>query len=267
MLQLLSKLDLVFCIDLTSSMSGFIAAAKHHMTALLEGFAAQLDGGLRVAIVGYRDHCDGDRLLEVYPLEADLAKVAAAIRGLAVSGGGDAPEAVYTGLDACLALAWAPGSYRVILLVGDAPPHGVGCAGDSLPHDPTGYTIDDMANKLETEGVFVHALSMRPGDALLARSFQRLSISTGGGFHDTSSSVVMAIVDGITRSLLADIDLDRKVLARLHEGVVVPAPVSEDDRVPSRAELLAKALRVEERDIHAAIMRLRRRRLLALDQA
>lgn len=261
MLQLLSKLDLVFCVDLTSSMSGFIAAAKQHMTSVLREFAPELHGGLRVAIVGYRDHCDGDKLLEVYPLEADLEKVQASIGKLAVSGGGDAPEAVYTGLDACLALAWAPGSYRVILLVGDAPPHGVGCAGDSLPKDPTGYTIDDMANKLETEGVFVHALSMRPGDKLLATSFQRLSISTGGGYHETTNGAI-ALVETIASTLLADIELDTKLLSRLREGVIVPEPVSDNDWVPSKAELLAKALRVEERDIHSGMMRLRRRRLL-----
>ncbi len=262
MLQLLSKLDLVFCVDLTSSMSGFIAAAKQQMTSVLRELATKLHGGLRVAIVGYRDHCDGDKLLEVYPLEADLEKVQASIGKLAVSGGGDAPEAVYTGLDACLALAWAPGSYRVILLVGDAPPHGVGCAGDSLPKDPTGYTIDDMANKLETEGVFVHALSMRPGDKLLASSFQRLSISTGGGYHETTHGAI-ALVETIASTLLADIELDTKLLSRLREGVIVPEPATDNDWVPSKTELLAKALRVEERDIHSGMMRLRRRRLLA----
>ncbi len=263
MLHLLSKLDLVFCIDLTSSMSGFITAAKRHMTQLLEEVASGLHGGLRVGIVGYRDHCDGDKLLEVYKLEGDLAKVTKSIDKLSVSGGGDTPEAVYTGLDACLALAWAPSSYRVILLVGDAPPHGVGCAGDSLPIDPTGYTIDDMANKLEAEGVFVHALSMQPRDALLATSFKRLSISTGGGFHDTSSAAVIGIVTSITQSLLADIELDTKLLSRLREGFSVPIPEDENAWVPTKSELLAKALRVEEREVHASMMRLRRRRLLA----
>lgn len=33
--------------------------------------------GVAAAIVGYRDHCDGDKLLEVYPLEGVLAKVTA----------------------------------------------------------------------------------------------------------------------------------------------------------------------------------------------
>lgn len=260
--MLLSKLDLVFCVDLTSSMSGFITAAKRHMAQVLEAFAAQLQGGLRVAIVGYRDHCDGDKLLEVHALDADLACVGKAIDKLVVSGGGDAPEAVYTGLLACLDLAWAPGSYRVVILVGDAPPHGVGCAGDSLPNDPTGLSIDDMANKLETEGVFVHALSMQPQDKLLATSFRRLSISTGGGYHDTSTAAAISIVETITRGLLQDIEFDTRLLARLREGIRVPDPIDDNDLPPSREQILAKLLGVEERDVYGGMMRLRRRRLL-----
>lgn len=258
MKAVLSKLDLVFCVDLTSSMSGFIAAAKRQMSAVLDALAAELGDGLRVAIVGYRDHCDGDKLLEITPLDGDVSRVSTALGGLAVSGGGDAPEAVYTGLLAALALDWAAGSYRVVLLVGDAPPHGIGYAGDSHPTDPTGLSLDDMANQLEAEGLFVHALAMRAGDAQLAQSFRRLSISTGGGYHETSNAAVIAIVQAITQGLLADIELDTKLLARLREGL--PVPVTDDG--PSRYEILAKALRVDERDVHAGIMRLRRRRLL-----
>src|SRR5262245_14378897 len=180
-MSVLSRLDLVFCVDLTSSMSGFIASAKRQMADVLDAFAAELHGGLRVAIVGYRDHCDGDKLLEVYPLDANLKRVAKAIDKLAVSGGGDTPEAVYTGLQACLALDWAVGCYRVVLLVGDAPPHGIGYPGDSLTRDPTGLTLDDMANKLEAEGVFVHALAMRSGDALLATAFRSEERRVGKG--------------------------------------------------------------------------------------
>jgi hypothetical protein len=259
-MRALSQLDLAFCIDLTASMSGFIASAKRHMVQVLDAFAAQLHGGLRVAIVGYRDHCDGKKLLEVHPLEADLARVANTIASLAVSGGGDAPEAVYTGLEACLGLGWTAGSYRVILLVGDAPPHGVGAPGDSLARDPTGHDLDGMANKLETEGVFVHALSMQPADQHLATAFRRLSISTGGGYYDTATSTAIAIVEAVAHSLLQHIELDTQLYARLRDGV----PVPEDELGPSRAQLLAKQLGREELEIHTGMMRLRRRRLIEL---
>lgn len=262
-MSVLSRLDLVFCVDLTASMSGFITAAKQQMAEVLDALAGALHGGLRVAIVGYRDHCDGDKLLEVYPLDANLKRVAKAIDKLAISGGGDAPEAVYTGLEACLGLDWAVGSYRVVLLVGDAPPHGIGYPGDSLARDPTGLSLDDMANKLEAAGIFVHALAMRTGDRLLAMAFKRLSISTCGGYHETASGSAIAIVEAITRALLADIDFDTRLLDRLRAGVHVPEPTHDDEIVPSREQIVAKLLRVELHDVYGGMMRLRRRGLLA----
>jgi hypothetical protein len=257
----LSKIDLVFCVDLTGSMAGFLTAAKRDMSAVLEALASQLEE-LRVGIVGYRDHCDGDKLVEIHPLDGNLKRVAKQIDKLAVSGGGDAPEAVYSGLRACLGLDWAPGTYRVILLVGDAPPHGVGAPGDShAKGDPTGLSLDDMANLLEAEGVFVHALSMQPADQILAVAFRRLSISTGGGFHDTSSGGAMAIVKTIGDTLLQEIELDTRLLERLRLGVRVPVPSHDNEVVPSQAQILAELLHVPERDIHAGMMRLRRRGL------
>lgn len=261
--SVLSSIDLVLCVDLTGSMASFIEAAKRDLRAVLDAFARELHGGLRVAIVGYRDHCDGDRLLERYPFTADLDDASATIGRLAVAGGGDAPEAVYTGLQACLALDYRPGSYRVILLVGDAPPHGVGAHGDSYARmDPTGLSLDDMANELESEGVFIHALSMRPEDKVLASSFRRLSISTGGGYHETSSAAAVRIVETVATSLLRDIELDGRILARLREGVAIPSPASDDELPPSREQILSTMLRIEVHDIHAGMMRLRRRNLL-----
>lgn len=264
MSDVLSRLDLVFCVDLTGSMAGFIASAKQHMARVLDALKGELGAGLRVAIVGYRDHSDGDKLLEVHALDGDLEKVSAMVQKLSVSGGGDAPEAVFAGLKACLGLKWAEGSYRVVILVGDAPPHAVGAPGDSYAKgDPTGYSLDDMANELETQGLFVHALAMQPADKILASSFQRLSISTGGGFHDaTTSGAAIKLVESVTQGLLRDIDFDRRLLALLRAGVNVPEPKDDDEIVPSKAEVLAKLLKVEVDQIHGGMMRLRRRRLL-----
>lgn len=259
----LSKLDLAFCVDLTGSMGGFIAAARQHISRVLDALQQALGAGLRVAFVGYRDHSDGKLLLQVEALTGDVAKVRGVVDAAVVSGGGDAPEAVYTGLDACLKLAWADGSYRVVILVGDAPPHGVGAAGDSYKNDPSGYSLDDMANQLETEGVFVHALSMQPGDKVLESSFKRLSISTGGSYRDaTSPAAAMEVVETFTKGFLADIEFDRRVLEVLRAGVEVPQPKHDDDVVPSRDELVAERLKVPVQQVWGGLMRLRRRRLL-----
>lgn len=262
MSALLRRLDLVFCVDLTGSMGGLIASARAHVGRILDALQGQLGQALRVGFVGYRDHSDGPRLLEVTPLTADVSKVRRAIAEAQVDGGGDTPEAVFAGLVKCLELKWAEGSYRVVILIGDAPPHAVGAPGDAYPVDPTGLTVDDVANRLETEGLFVHALSLTPMDKVMEQAFRRLSISTGGTYSDaTSPDAAMRVVETITQQFLADLEFDGKLLKLLQTGVEVPEPKSDDEVVPSRDEVLAKKLGVPVPQVWGGVMRLRRRRL------
>ncbi len=260
---MLGRLDLVFCVDLTGSMGGLINAARAHIGRVLDALKTELKDDLRVGLVGYRDHSDGPKLLQVEPLTTDVEKVRQAINDAKVDGGGDAPEAVFAGLVQCLELPWAEGSYRVVILIGDAPPHSVGAPGDAYQTDPTGLTLDDVANRMETEGLFVHALSLTPHDQVMESAFRRLSISTGGTYSDaTSPDAAMRIVETVTQQFLRDLDFDRRLLERLREGVMVPAPKDDDELVATRDELLAKALGVPVQDVWGGLMRLRRRRLL-----
>ena len=252
----LSRLDLAFCVDLTGSMGGFIQAAREHMVSILDALRAPLGDGLRVAIVGYRDHCDA-KTCEVHPFERDPRAVKATLDGLAVMGGGDYPEAVFTGLSSCLDLPWRTGAYRVVVLVGDAPPHACGAAGDThARRDPSGLDLDEMANRLEEAGVFVHALAMTaPGRAdvepVLDRAFRRLSISTGGQFHDArGAAAAMEIVDTIGRRFLADIAFDRRLFEVLERAA------------DADVEAIAKALRTTAPEVNAGMMRLRQRKLI-----
>ena len=258
----LRRLDLVFCVDLTGSMGGLIASARAHVGRVLDALQVELGKDLRVGFVGYRDHSDGPKLLEVTPLSADVAQVRKAIDAAKVDGGGDAPEAVYAGLVKCLELKWAEGSYRVVILIGDAPPHGVGARGDAYPVDPTGLSVDDMANQLETEGLFVHALSLTPHDKVMETAFRRLSISTGGTYSDaTSPDAAMQIVETVTQQFLRDLEFDAKLLALLESGLEAPEPKDENEIVPTRDELAAKRLEVPVQQVWGGMMRLRRRRL------
>jgi hypothetical protein len=262
LLALLRRLDLVFCVDVTGSMGGLIASARRHVGNVLDALQGELGSDLRVGFVGYRDHSDGPNLLSVEPLTPDVAKVRKAIDTVKVDGGGDAPEAVFAALVKCLELDWAKASYRVVILIGDAPPHSVGAPGDSYPKDPTGLSLDDVANRMETEGLFVHALSLVPHDKVTESSFRRLSISTGGTYSDaTSPDAAMKVVATISQQFLADLDFDRRLLTRLQQGVTVPEPQHDDDVVPSRDEVVAKLLDVPVQQVWGGMMRLRRRRL------
>lgn len=257
-----SRLDMAFCVDLTGSMGPFIAAARAQLAGILAAMQAELGAGLRVAIVAYRDHCDGARLLDVLPLTADLERARATLDGLEILGGGDYPEAVYSGLEACLGLEWAKGVYRVVVLVGDAPPHACGAPGDSHPQaDPSGWTLDGMADRLESDGVFVHALCMNK-EPVLVRAFRRLSISTGGDQHDaTSPDAALKVVEALSQGCLRHLAFDRRLLEQVRAGPPAGANgagAEDGDQGPA----LAEALDASVFEVYAGLTRLRQRGLI-----
>lgn len=164
--DLLSRLDLVFCVDLTSSMTSFIAQARAHVRRILEALSAVPNLDLCVARVGYRDH-GFHNLLELHPFTRDIASLAQALEQAQVvshPSNTDASEAVFAALDAALRLPWREGAFRVAVLVGDAPPHACGADGGVYPdrfrdRDPSGWDLDGLTNQLESDGIFLHALA------------------------------------------------------------------------------------------------------------
>jgi hypothetical protein len=77
-------------------MGPFIDAARDNMRDLVDGLAKLYpDIPLRVAFVGYRDHCDGLQRLAVLRLTTDLSAFHKIICEQRPTGGGDGPEDVH----------------------------------------------------------------------------------------------------------------------------------------------------------------------------
>jgi len=120
------SVDVVFVLDTTGSMGGLIAAAKEKIWSIANTLAtADPAPRIRMGLVGYRDR--GDQYVTVFtPLSDDLDAVYTQLMRFQADGGGDGPESVNQALhEAVIRPAWnpAPQAYRVIFLVGDAPPH------------------------------------------------------------------------------------------------------------------------------------------------
>ena len=120
------RIEAVFVLDTTGSMGGLIQAAKDKIWSIASTMAsAQPAPEIRVGLVAYRDRGD-DYVTRVVELSKDLDAVHAELMQLQAQGGGDGPESVNAALDKALnGIAWSqdPSVYRVIFLVGDAPPH------------------------------------------------------------------------------------------------------------------------------------------------
>ncbi|NJD05249.1 MAG: VWA domain-containing protein [Methylococcaceae bacterium] len=119
-------IDVVFVLDTTGSMGGLIQAAKEKIWSIASSMAqAQPAPQIRMGLVAYRDRGD-DYVTRVIDLSSSLDTVYATLMDFRADGGGDGPESVNQALaDAVHKISWSqdPNAYKVIFLVGDAPPH------------------------------------------------------------------------------------------------------------------------------------------------
>lgn len=116
------QLDLAILIDCTASMFGEIAAAQAGVDDMMR-FVEDIVASARVAVVAYRDDHD-EWETRFWDFTSDIDKARTALWTLTADGGGDFPEAVHAAMKlAFTTLTWQKESTKVLVLVGDAPPH------------------------------------------------------------------------------------------------------------------------------------------------
>lgn len=126
----------MFVQDCTGSQGSYISSATKNIELICNNIyesgrlAARED--LRIGLVAYRDHPPQDHtyVTKNFGFSSDIAKVHRDLSSLYASGGGDGPEAVTAGLAEALGMDWRPTASKMIVLIADAPPHGIGEYGD-----------------------------------------------------------------------------------------------------------------------------------------
>src|SRR5262249_44155840 len=143
---------------------------------------------------------------------------------LQANGGGDGPEAVFAGLVAAShELRWRPHARRVAVLVGDAPPHGVGCGGDGFPRGcPSGETIHSTSAKLEGGNIRLYAIGLT---AEVTQSFGLLASLTGGKlFASGQGDAAIGQLQSLLCEEFGQLDFDKRVF---DHWTKTPAPAVE----------------------------------------
>lgn len=207
----INAVDLAFVVDTTGSMGELIATAREQMISMLRELTRAADIRLWLGVVEYRDHPPQDGMVSrVHALTADLQAAEQVIKGLHADGGGDGPEAVLDGVTAaCRELAWRRHSLRLIVLVGDAPPHGVGAHGDAFSQGcPCGDSVSRLA---EEQRITIHALGLTKA---VNESFSEISSLTGGQFFPASqANKAIEHLATLLQMEFAALDVDRHILA------------------------------------------------------
>ncbi len=250
---MINEFDLAFIVDTTSSMSRLIGAAQRQMVDMIDALAKDSDIDMQLGVVEYRDHPPEDTMVyRVHALTGDLQKAKKTINRLRVRGGGDLAEAVFAGIvAACKELNWRNHSRRIAVLVGDAPPHGVGARGDAFPRGcPSGETIESVAATAEENSVTLYAIGLTRD---VVDSFTAMSRLTGGQFYnaDHGNTAIAHIREVLSREF-GELALDCKVHAAW-EGMDVPT-----------IDSLAVRLNVTTPRVASSVSRLQSRGLLTV---
>ncbi|MHA1960949.1 MAG: vWA domain-containing protein [Candidatus Thorarchaeota archaeon] len=217
-----SNLDVAFVIDTTGSMRDDIEAVRDSLFEIVDTITRRTeDLRIRFGLVSYRDHPPQDTtyVTKVFDFTFDLKKIHKQISKLRPSEGGDIPEAVADGIyDARTKLSWSESSYKVLVLMGDAPPHGRdynSLTDDYFPDGcPMGHDPKEEMRALKGafgSTVFVFVCGCNP---LVEESFRSIAESVDDGryyaLHEAD------LIPGAILQILEDvgdlIEADRKVL-------------------------------------------------------
>ena len=116
-------LDVVFLIDATGSMDWALTSVKTRVRDMIE-WVRELVPIARFGVVAYRDTDDPEFVTRMQPLTYSSNKLERFLEPLRGVGGGNLGESVLAGMESAIRdSGWRSSGKRLIILIGDAPPH------------------------------------------------------------------------------------------------------------------------------------------------
>lgn len=182
------RIEVVFALDTTSSMSGLIDGAKRKIWGLANKLASgEPRPDIRIGLIGYRDVGDAYVTKKV-AMTDDLDEIYGELMAFSAQGGGDGPEHVNQALsDALHGMQWSdePNTLRLVFLVGDAPPHD--------EYDD-GMTAVGLAEQAKQQGVIINTVRCG-GDSATENVWRQVAAVAGGEYTSIEQDGGMVAVD------------------------------------------------------------------------
>jgi Mg-chelatase subunit ChlD len=236
--EMLRRLDIAFVIDTTGSMGAGIGQVQKKLNYFAQTIAgASTRPDVAFGVVAYRDHPPEDLtyVTQVYPLSRELGKVQEVLNGLQAEGGGDDPEAVMDGLwDALQESQWRTSSYKVIVLVGDAPAH------ERCPRE---LNFDMIIKEARQREILIFSVGTS-SDALMSRQFKLLADATGGLFArlDDIGTLIEKILSLLEQTVIVDMEVSLAVYNRRMAGLSASEIAKQIGRPESEVTAVMRSL-------------------------
>lgn len=164
---------------------------------------------------------------------------------MSAQGGGDGPEALSDGLVAAYRMRWRDAASKVVILITDAPPHGLEPAPPSGPPTdgypqccPCGADPLEVAHKMARRGIVVYTIGAEPTlstEYVLARDLLRaVAAITSGQFMPLASAALLAkVIVGSALEVLELTSLMAQIRLEATNARVTPegTPVASKDDI------------------------------------
>lgn len=176
-----ARVEMVFVLDTTGSMSGLIQAAKDKIWSITNTIAGSTDAPeIKIGIIGYRDINDA-YITDVNAMSTDLDSLYNKLISYEAGGGGDGPESVNEALYKAVSDGgWSEdlSVYKVVFLVGDAPPHM------DYKND---VKYPESVKLAKNKDIVINTI-LCGNDRETAKIWKEISSATGGDFFKVSQS-------------------------------------------------------------------------------
>jgi len=212
-------LDLVFIQDCTGSQGSYISSATKNIEEIcahiFESGKLQSHEDLRVGLVAFRDHPPQDHtyITKNFGFSSDISKVHKDLSGLYASGGGDGPEAITAAMAEALNMEWREYASKMVVLIADAPPHGIGEYGDGFDEgSPDGHDPLQLAREMAIRGITLFFVACEPalsGYSYATDFYQAITSITSGLMLPLTTADLLA--HAIVGSVLENLDMERLV--------------------------------------------------------
>jgi len=215
----LPVLDLLFLQDSTGSQQPYIQSAINGINSICNTICSSVaPGGLRVGLVAFRDHPpqDSSFVTKNFGFTSDIAVMRRNLQTLVATGGGDGPEAQTAALSDALNMDWRDSAIKIVVLITDSPPHGIGegqdgfSAGSPDQNDPL-----VLARMMAKKGITLFLLACEP------------TLST---YYQHASDFYRALVEitsGMTFPLVSANHLADYIIGTVLEACDIEAAVSK----------------------------------------
>ena len=233
------RIDVVFVLDTTGSMSGLIQTAKEKIWSIATTMSsAQPTPEIRIGLVAYRDRGDA-YVTKVIDLSDDLDSVYAALMDFQADGGGDGPESVNKALyDAVHEMSWSGGeqTYQAIFLVGDAPPH--------MDYNEVRYP--EIIADARSKGIVFNTIQCGNMNATISPWTQIANLGQGSFFQVEQAGSAVAFVspyDKEIAELSARLDDTRLYYGSREEKAKMADKVAATDKLHAGSSIASRARR------------------------